>query len=268
MLLCQNNKQETDVIEYTHVYKSYPNGDVVLDDINFTAVPGDFVIITGKSGAGKTTIGRMLLKDINPTEGTIVVDGQDLSQIKNKELPKYRRNIGFVFQDFKIVSDKNVYENIETALAIAGFEKDKIDERIKELLSLVDLSNKGELFPNQLAGGELQRVAIARAVAAKPAILFADEPTGNLDRDTSIEIFKLLKKINESGTTIIVCTHDITLINLNTARHIHLKNGKITDIHLHKVEETSSSKSSRPELKTPSVTKKKSKTTKSKTKNK
>lgn len=255
------------MIEYTHVYKSYPNGDVILDDISFTIVPGDFVIITGKSGSGKTTLGRLLLKDLIPTEGNIVVDGQDLALIKNKELPKYRRNIGFVFQDFKIVPDKNVRENIETVLAIASYDKTEIEQRIAELLSLVGLPNKGELFPSQLAGGELQRVAIARAVAAKPAILFADEPTGNLDRDTSVEIFKLLKKINESGTTVIVATHDITLINLNTARHIHLKNGKVTDIHLHQVDQKVDSEKESSKLgESIHQPKKKTKTSKSKTK--
>jgi cell division transport system ATP-binding protein len=192
---------------------------------------GDFVVITGKSGAGKTTLGRLLIKDLVPTSGKIEIDGQDLSKIKNKDIPAFRRKIGFIFQDYKIIPDKTVYENIELALQISGLDKKKIPERIGKLLELVGIPGKENLFPIQLAGGELQRVSIARAIASNPPILFADEPTGNLDKETSIEIFNLLKKINEGGTTIIMATHDVTLIDSHQARHIHLQNGKIVKDH-------------------------------------
>ena len=231
------------MIEFAHVTKSYPTGEIVLDDVTFTVTQGDFVVITGKSGAGKTTIGRLLIKDLNPTKGKIEIDGQDLSKIKNGDIPALRRKIGFIFQDYKIIPDKTVYENIELALEISGLDRKKIPERIGKLLELVGIPGKENLFPLQLAGGELQRVSIARAIASNPPILFADEPTGNLDRETSIEIFKLLKKINEGGTTILMVTHDVTLIDIHEARHIHIQNGKIIKDHggndLPKVEEKS-----------------------------
>jgi len=219
------------VIEYSKVTKKYPNGEIVVDDVSFTVAPGDFVVITGRSGAGKTTIGRLLIKDLDATSGRIVIDGQDITHLKSKDIPTLRRKIGFIFQDFKIIPDKTVNENIELVLEINGLDRKQIPERIKKLLEVVGLPNKGDLFPSQLAGGELQRVAIARAIAANPPILFADEPTGNLDKETSIDIFNLLKKINQSGTTIIMSTHDVTLINIHQARHLHLENGRLVKDH-------------------------------------
>jgi len=200
---------------------------VVIDDVDFSITPGDFVIITGKSGAGKTTLGRLLIHDLTPEKGRILVDGEDLSKIKKQNIPTLRRKIGFAFQDFKMIADKTVGENIAFALEISGYEQDKMQEKIKHTLELVGLPGKDKLFPGQLSGGELQRSSIARAIAGDPPILFADEPTGNLDKETSLEIFNLLKKINSSGTTVIVATHDVTIINLNIGRHIHLEKGKI-----------------------------------------
>lgn len=185
------------------------------------------MIITGKSGAGKTTLGRLLIHDLTPEKGKILVDGEDLTKIKTKNIPILRRKIGFAFQDFRMILDKTVGENISVALEISGYEQDKIPEKVKHTLELVGLSGKDKLFPGQLSGGELQRSSIARAIAGDPPILFADEPTGNLDKETSLEIFNLLKKINSSGTTVIVATHDVTIINLNVGRHIHLEKGKI-----------------------------------------
>lgn len=219
------------MIDFAHVTKSYSTGEVVLDDVTFSIAQGDFVVITGKSGAGKTTLGRLLIKDLIPDKGKIEIDGLDLSKIKNRDIPALRRKIGFIFQDYKIIPDKTVYENIELALDISGLDKKKIPERIGKLLELVDIPGKENLFPLQLAGGELQRVTIARAIAANPPILFADEPTGNLDKETSIEIFNLLKKINEGGTTILMATHDVTLIDSHNARHIHLQRGKVIKDH-------------------------------------
>jgi len=215
------------LIDFSHVSKSFPNGDIVLDDIDFSVSPGEFVIITGKSGAGKTTLGRLLIRDLLPTKGKVVVDGEDLNKIKPKSVSLIRRKVGFVFQDYKIILDKTVGENIAIALEIGGYDKKKITGKITRLLEMVGIPGKEFLFPNQLSGGEIQRAAIARAIACDPPILFADEPTGNLDKDTSIEIFKLLQKINEGGTTVIMATHDVTLIGLNPDRNIHLEKGKI-----------------------------------------
>ncbi len=215
------------MIEFINVTKSYPNGDVVIDNLDLVVNPGDFVVITGKSGAGKTTIGRLLIRDLFPTKGKIIFDGEDLAKIPPKKIPLLRRKIGFIFQDFKIIPDKTVGENIAIALEIAGFNPNKIKEKVGRLLDMVGLPKKENLFPLQLAGGEIQRASIARAIASDPQVLFADEPTGNLDEETSIEIFDLLKKINADGTTVIMSTHDVTLIDLHKARHITLQKGKI-----------------------------------------
>lgn len=215
------------MIDFIHVTKSFPNGDVVLNDIDFSVSPGDFLIITGKSGVGKTTIGRLLIHDLVPEKGKIIIDGVDLTKIKPQNIPLIRRKIGFAFQDFRMIPDKTVGENVIVALEIAGYDEKKIPEKVLHTLSLVGLSGKENLFPGQLSGGEIQRASIARAIAADPPVLFADEPTGNLDKETSLEIFKLLQKINSDGITVIIATHDVSLINQRVGRHIHLEKGKI-----------------------------------------
>jgi cell division transport system ATP-binding protein len=176
---------------------------------------------------GKTTVGRLLIHDLVPDKGKIIVDGVDLTKIKPQNIPLIRRKIGFAFQDFRMIPDKTVGENVIVALEIAGYDEKKIPEKVLHTLSLVGLSGKENLFPGQLSGGEIQRASIARAIAADPPVLFADEPTGNLDKETSLEIFKLLQKINSDGTTVIIATHDVSLISQRVGRHIHLEKGKI-----------------------------------------
>lgn len=215
------------MIIFDQVTKTFPNGDTVLQTLDFNVSPGEFMIISGPSGAGKTTIGRLLIREFSPTAGIITVDQEDIAQIKDKHLPNLRRKIGTVFQDYKIINDKTVYENIALSLQIAAFAADQIAEKITHLLGEMGISGKEHLFPGQLSGGELQRAALARAVAAEPHILFADEPTGNLDKKTSKEIYELLKKINRAGTTVIMATHDDNLINSDQHHHIHLEKGKI-----------------------------------------
>jgi len=216
------------VIVFDQVTKTFPNGDTVLKDLNFSVSPGEFVVISGPSGAGKTTVGRLLIRELSPTSGVITVDQEDISKITDKNLPSLRRKIGTVFQDYKIINDKTVYENIALSLEIVSFAEDQISEKVSYLLGQMGISGKEHLFPGQLSGGELQRAALARAIGAEPHILFADEPTGNLDKGTSKEIYELLKKINQSGTTVVMATHDDNFINSDKHHHIHLEKGKIT----------------------------------------
>lgn len=207
--------------------KLFPTETLFLKISVFSVAPGEFVVISGPSGAGKTTVGRLLIRELSPTSGIITVDKEDISQIKEKNLPNLRRKVGTVFQDYRIINDKTVYENIALSLEIASFAADQISDKISHLLEKMGISGKEHLFPGQLSGGELQRAALARAVAAEPHILFADEPTGNLDKDTSKEIYELLKKINQAGTTVIMATHDENLINSDKHHHVHLEKGKI-----------------------------------------
>ena len=216
------------MIVFDQVTKTFPNGDTVLKNLNFSVTPGEFVVISGPSGAGKTTVGRLLIRELSPTSGVITVDKEDISKITDKKLPSLRRKIGTVFQDYKIINDKTVYENIALSLEIASFAEDQISDKVSYLLGQMGISGKEQLFPGQLSGGELQRAALARAIAAEPHILFADEPTGNLDKETSKEIYDLLKKINQSGTTVVMATHDENMINSDKHHHVHLEKGKIT----------------------------------------
>jgi len=213
------------MIIFDQVSKSYPSGETVLDNVSFHIKQGEFVILTGQSGAGKTTIGKLLIKEIVPSSGNITVESLDLSKLSDKDISKLRRKVGVIFQDYKVIPDKTVIENISLALEIINFPKKEIQDRVSHLLELVGIPDKGDLFPSQLSGGELQRAAIARAIVSEPTILFADEPTGNLDDKTSQDIFNLLKQVNKIGTTVIMSTHNQSF--LGDIRHIHLEKGKI-----------------------------------------
>ena len=214
------------MIIFDQVSKAYPTGNTVLENVSFHIEPGEFVILTGPSGAGKTTIGRLLIRDLTPSGGDIKVGDWILGKMKSGEIHQLRRHIGVVFQDYKIIPDKTVFENISLALEIINYPQKQIDERVKHLLELVGIPDKGELFPIQLSGGELQRAAIARAIVSEPKVLFADEPTGNLDEATGRDIYQLLRAIHSLGTTVIMSTHNQSFLDPGN-RHIHLEKGKI-----------------------------------------
>ena len=214
---------------FDHVTKVFGNGNRAIDDVNFTVENGEFVILEGHSGAGKTSLIRMTIKEFPVTSGKIFVDGDDIGKIGPRNIPLLRRKIGVVFQDFKVLMDRTVAENIDLALDILGLEDSVIEKRREELLDLTGILEKQNDFPIQLSGGQLQRVVIARALAGAPKLLFADEPTGNLDAATGEGIVELLKDINEEGTTVIMATHDSHLLKGLKARTIRLDKGKIVE---------------------------------------
>jgi len=217
------------MLEFKNVTKSFGNIKA-LSDVTFKVDTGEFVFIAGPSGAGKTTILKLLLGEFKPTSGGIVLDGKDITNIKKSEITSLRQQIGVVFQDFKLLKDKTVRENIETALAIKGVNQTDWETRTNQVLKLVGLGGRSELFPAQLSGGELQRVAIARALVVDPKIIFADEPTGNLDWETGEVIMNLLAKINKSGRTIIVTSHNLEIIKKLRKRVIKLVDGRVVKV--------------------------------------
>jgi cell division transport system ATP-binding protein len=216
------------MIECKHVYKQYKNGTNALYDLNISIKQGEFVYIIGPTGSGKSTLIKLLDAEEVPTKGTVNVIGIDVGKLKRKQIPVYRRNIGVVFQDFRLLPTKTVFENISYALEVINMKKKQIKARTAEVMDVVGLSEKGNSFPSELSGGQQQRVAIARAIANLPKVLVADEPTGNLDPGKSDEIMDLLEKINTKyGTTILMVTHDLTLVNKHRKRTIALENGHI-----------------------------------------
>ncbi|AEF16567.1 MULTISPECIES: cell division ATP-binding protein FtsE [Thermoanaerobacterium] len=215
------------MIKFVGVSKKYKNDIIAVSNINFTIDNGEFVFLVGPSGAGKSTILKLLLREEIPTTGSIFVDKKDITKLKRKEVPYLRRNIGVVFQDFKLLPNKTVYENIAFALQIVEAEPKYIRRRVPMVLSLVGLSERANSYPQQLSGGEQQRVSIARAIVNEPSILVADEPTGNLDPDTSWEIVKLLSEINKRGTTVIMSTHAKDIVDSMKKRVIALEKGNI-----------------------------------------
>lgn len=215
------------MISINNVSRIYPNGTVALDGINIEIHKGEFVFFVGSSGAGKSTLVKLLLKEENPTSGSISVDGVVINTLKRRQIPYYRRKLGVVFQDFRLLPDKTVAENIAFAMHIVEASKREIARQVPRVLSVVGLGDKANLFPSQLSGGEQQRVSLARAIVNNPALLIADEPTGNLDPDTAWEIMKLLKEINQRGTTVIMATHARDIVNYMRQRVVTLDRGRI-----------------------------------------
>ena len=215
------------MIELKEVTKEYSKGIAALNGINLRIEQGEFVFVVGDSGSGKSTLIRLLMKEIEPTSGTIIVNGQNLNRMKHRQIPQYRRGIGVVFQDFRLLKDRNIYENIAFAQRVTEKSTRVIKKKVPAALSLVGLAQKYKAFPKELSGGEQQRVAIARAVVNEPAILLADEPTGNLDPTNSWEIMKLLEEANERGTTVLVVTHNQEIVNEMKKRVITMKKGVI-----------------------------------------
>ena len=209
-----------------NVTKSF--GDTnALDNVSFEVEKGEFVFLTGPSGAGKTTIIRLILGEITPDKGKIIFQGNDIAKLKRKELPELRQKIGVVFQDFKVLYERTVRENVEVALAVIGVEQKEWKKRVDHVLNLVDLRKKARLFPAQLSGGELQRVSLARALVVNPKLILADEPTGNLDWETADRLMQLFEKINKEGKTVIVATHHQGIMDKRGRRVIELRDGRI-----------------------------------------
>lgn len=215
------------MIKFTDVEKVYSDKNKSLDKINLGISQGEFVFLMGHSGAGKSTLLKILTREEKVSSGRISVLGEDLSKIKQKKIHNYRRNLGVIFQDFRILREKTVYENVEIAMRAVGASSKKIKPRVMEVLTKVKIEDKYNKYPDELSGGELQRVAIARAIVNKPSIIIADECTGNLDRENSIGILNILKEINKEGVTVIMATHDNEIIKLFPKRVIQLENGKI-----------------------------------------
>lgn len=216
------------MLDLKHVSKTYKNGVNALYDVNLKIDQGEFVYIIGPTGSGKSTLIKLLDGEEILTKGKVEVTGINVGKLKHSKVPLYRRNIGVVFQDFRLLERKTVFENIAFALEVINVPKEKIRKRVREVMNLVGLDDKGNSFPQELSGGQQQRVAIARAIANKPKILIADEPTGNLDPQKSDEIMTLLEKINrEEKTTVLMVTHDITLVNKHRKRTIALEAGHI-----------------------------------------
>ena len=215
------------MIEIINVNKSYENGTKALKNINLTIDDGKFVFITGRSGSGKSTLMKLLLKELEPTSGRIIVNDMDLGKMPRRYVPKYRRMLGVVFQDFRLLKDRSVFENVAFAQRVIGVSPKRIRESVPAMLRMVGLSSKYKSNPRQLSGGEQQRVAIARALINRPQVLLADEPTGNLDSGNTIEIMKLLEKINRRGTTVVVVTHSREMVEMMEKRVITMDRGMI-----------------------------------------
>ncbi len=215
------------IIEFKKVKKVFKDGTIGLNDVNLTINKGEFVFLIGASGAGKTTLMEHIVMEEIPTSGELIIDGEDLTKMKKNKIPLLRRKVGFIYQDFKLLNSKTVFENAALPLEVVGRSDSEIKKTVGNLLQLVGLSGQDKKFPTHLSGGEKQRLAIARALAHEPKIILADEPTGNLDRGSLWVVVDLIKKINEWGTTIIFGTHDYEIVNSLKHRVIHIDKGNI-----------------------------------------
>ncbi|GMA08983.1 cell division ATP-binding protein FtsE [Tetragenococcus halophilus subsp. flandriensis] len=215
------------MIEMKDVTKKYSNGTAAIRGLSISIDQGEFVYVVGPSGAGKSTFVKLMYREEKPTGGDLQVADYDLMKIKNREVPYLRREIGVVFQDYKLLERKTVYENVAYAMQVIGRRPREVKKRVNDVLEMVGLKHKARVFPNQLSGGEQQRVSIARAIVNTPQVLIADEPTGNLDPEISWEIMRLLDRINAQGTTVVMATHNRTIVNTIRHRVIAIENGKI-----------------------------------------
>lgn len=215
------------MLRMTDVSKVYPGGNVALQDINVHIEPGEFVFVVGPSGAGKSTFIKMLFREVLPTTGSIFVNGVDILELTPKEIPYMRRQLGIIFQDYRLLTDRTVYENVAFAMQVIETPHRKIKRRVLNVLDLVGLRHRANAYPNELSGGEQQRIAIARAIVNDPLLVIADEPTGNLDPDTSWDIMEIFKEINATGTTIVMATHDKEVVDAMGKRVIAIESGRI-----------------------------------------
>jgi len=216
------------VINFDNVSKQYKNSSTpALNDINLNIEQGEFVFLVGQSGSGKSSLLRLLLKEEKPSSGTVTVDGINVGKLPNRKVPAFRRTMGIVFQDFRLLPGKSVFDNVAFGMEVIGKSKKEIQQRIPAILDLVGLDEKAHRLPSELSGGEQQRVALARAFVNKPKLLLADEPTGNLDPSTSVGIMKLLDRINRTGTTIVMATHDVAIVDQMRKRIVQMENGNI-----------------------------------------
>ena len=215
------------MIKLEHVSKAYSAGIPALNDVNLEIEDGEFVFVVGDSGSGKSTMIKLLMKELEPTEGTIMINGKELKKIRHRQIPMFRRNFGVVFQDFRLLKDRNVYDNVAFAQKVVGAPNSQIKTKVPLMLSMVGLAAKYRSYPKELSGGEQQRVAIARALINNPTILLADEPTGNLDNNNAWEVMKLLEEINQKGTTVIVVTHNMEIVKVMKKRVITIKKGVV-----------------------------------------
>jgi len=215
------------MIEFKNVTKVYDNNVLALSNLNINIDKGEFVFLVGPSGAGKSTFIKMLLKEVDPTAGEVIIAGTNITKLTHKEVPFYRRKIGVVFQDFRLIPTLNIYENVAFALRVIGASEREIQKKVPSVLAMVGLTKKRNAFPNQLSGGEQQRVSIARSIVNSPSLLIADEPTGNLDPETSLEIMDIISDINRAGTTIVMATHAKDIVDTMKKRVIAIEKGTV-----------------------------------------
>lgn len=215
------------MIDFEHVSKKYKGGSLALDDVNLHISAGEFVFVLGHSGAGKSTLLKMILREEVPTSGQVFVDGRDVAALKRRQVPYLRRQMGIVFQDFRLIPSMTVYENVAFAMHVTNIDRKDIKARVPYVLELVHLQDKAKVYPDYLSGGEQQRVAVARALAHAPKLVIADEPTGNIDPELSLEMMELLERVSKMGITVLVVTHEHELVRHFRQRVITLKQGRI-----------------------------------------